>query len=74
MTEWEVTVRIVAEVRYMRPPASQHEAMLQRQAQHRIQAMAAALEKQVQQQLAEQITAEIDLARPTPRRTGEPNG
>ena len=63
MSKWKVKVRVVAEVNYLTPPGNMNEEILRRQAQHKIQAMAAKLEKHVEQMLADQINAEIDLAR-----------
>lgn len=70
MNEWEVRVRVVAEVNYLKPPASMNEHVLRRQAQFKIDAMANGLEKQVHRMLMDQIEAE----RATSNGTGERNG
>lgn len=62
MDKWYLHVRIIPEVNYLMPPGNMAEAVLRRQAEVKVQAMAATLQEHVTQLLVDQINAEIDLS------------
>jgi hypothetical protein len=72
MKEWDLRVRIDAELDYLAPPGSTHERIVRQHAQLRVAAMAQEIAAEVRQRLADKINAEIDLARAQVRTSGEP--
>jgi hypothetical protein len=60
---WDVKVRVVAEINYLKPADTMQEKVNRRLSQYKVDAMARGLEDRVEQMLADQINAEIDLAK-----------